>query len=280
MDAIHHYTNINTLSLILKHKSIRFNRLDRVDDVTEAEAYGKYELGKFLFVSCWTDSQIESIPLWHIYTDKMRGVRITLDTDWMHYRPLRPDPKWKLIQKGDLYSPVPFERFFNDNYIILPNFFERNKVLKKVHYVADPAIYFDNAVELTVHADGKAEMKIEKVNDFATYKQKIWEFQSEMRFVFFILPGIKIPDDGPGNNQYISALPTHILNSIINGIGPNIEYFDVDINPDILNNIAVTLGPLCDESDEILVDSLLKKYTSNGTSQKSKLTGNIRKAIR
>lgn len=280
MNTIYHYTSINTLSLILKYQSIRFNRLDRVDDVSEAEVYGKYQLGKFLFVSCWTDSQIESIPLWHIYTDKMRGVRISLDSDWMYYRPLEPDPKWELTQVGKVYSPVPFEKFYNDNYIILPNFLDRNQVLKKVHYVDDPAVYLGNVVNLTVEPDGKAEMKMAKVNDFATYKQNIWGFEGEVRFVLFILPGIRIPDDGHGNKQYVSALPRHILNSIITGNGPNLEYFDVDINPDILNNIDVTMGPLCDEGDEILVDSLLKKYTSNSTWQKSKLTGNIRKPIK
>lgn len=115
MSIIHHYTSINTLSLILKYQTIRFNRLDRVDDVSEAKFYGKYELGKFLFVSCWTDSNVESIPLWHIYTDKMRGVRISLESDWMYYRPLKPDPKYKFIQEGTLYAAIPFEKFFNDN---------------------------------------------------------------------------------------------------------------------------------------------------------------------
>lgn len=79
---IHHYTNIETLALILEDRTIRFNRLDRVDDISESKAFGKYDFGKFLFVCCWTDSNIESIPLWHMYTQKMRGVRITIDKDW------------------------------------------------------------------------------------------------------------------------------------------------------------------------------------------------------
>lgn len=33
---IHHYTNIETLSLILKNRTLRFNRLDRVDDPEES----------------------------------------------------------------------------------------------------------------------------------------------------------------------------------------------------------------------------------------------------
>ncbi len=35
---IHHYTNIENLALILKNKTIRFNRLDKVDDLEEGES--------------------------------------------------------------------------------------------------------------------------------------------------------------------------------------------------------------------------------------------------
>lgn len=280
MGLIHHYTIINTLSLILKYKTIRFNRLDRVDDESEAKSFGNYELGKFLFVSCWTDSDIESIPLWHIYTDKMCGIRITLDEHWMYYRPLKPDPKYNFVQEGTLCAPVPFEKFFNDNYLILPNVFQKNNVLRKVKYVDDPSVYLKNVVDLKVQPDNKAEMQLKSVNDFATYKQKIWAFQDEVRFLLFILPTIPIPPNGFNNEQYLNALPSHIMNAIINGNGPNIEYFDLDIDPNVLDNIIVTLGPLCEEGDIVIVDSLLKQYTKNGVLQKSKLTGNIKKAIR
>ena len=76
---IHHYTNIETLALILKNRTIRFNRLDRVDDLEEgrAECSG-IKLGQYIFVSCWTEEAEESIPLWRMYTEKGTGVRISL----------------------------------------------------------------------------------------------------------------------------------------------------------------------------------------------------------
>jgi len=254
--------------------------LDRVDDVSESKSYGKYELGKFLFVSCWTDSDIESIPLWHMYTDKMSGVRISLESDWINYRPLKPNPKYALIQEGSIYAPVPFEKFFNDHYLILPNIFKRDKVLRKVKYVDDPSVYLKDVVDLKIQPDDKAEMVLKDVNDYATYKQSIWSFQEEVRFILFILPTIPIPPDGFSNEQYLGELPSHIINSIMDGNGPNLEYFDIDIDPKVLDNIQVTLGPLCNEGDHILVDSLLKKYTNKGVLHKSKLTGNIRKPVK
>ena len=60
---IHHYTNIESLALILKSKKIRFNRLDRMDDLEEGrvEAQG-IPVAKYTYVSCWTEDEEESIP--------------------------------------------------------------------------------------------------------------------------------------------------------------------------------------------------------------------------
>ena len=69
---IHHYTSIETLEMILKNKSIKFNRLDQVDDKAEykydSTVYDtNIKLGKYTFVSCWTKSEMENIDLWNRY---------------------------------------------------------------------------------------------------------------------------------------------------------------------------------------------------------------------
>ena len=49
---IHHYTNIEVLSLILKNRTLRFNRLDRVDDPEESNFISNgVNLGPYTFVS-------------------------------------------------------------------------------------------------------------------------------------------------------------------------------------------------------------------------------------
>ena len=60
---LYHYTTIDTLALILKNKTIRFNRLDKVDDVEEDAFSNGVHLGQYIFVSCWTKNSEESIPL-------------------------------------------------------------------------------------------------------------------------------------------------------------------------------------------------------------------------
>ena len=78
-----HYTSIEALALILKNKTIRFNRLDCVDDLEES-MYGSgpndIKLGQYQFVSCWTKDCEENIALWKMYTSN-KGVRICLDSD-------------------------------------------------------------------------------------------------------------------------------------------------------------------------------------------------------
>lgn len=78
---IYHYTTIQTLALILKHKTFRFNRLDRVDDMEES-AYGsgptRSKLSQYCFVSCWTKSDEENLALWNMYT-RYKGIRIGMD---------------------------------------------------------------------------------------------------------------------------------------------------------------------------------------------------------
>lgn len=76
---IHHYTTIDTLALILKNKTIRFNRLDKVDDLEENITANGVKIGQYSFVSCWTEDESESIPLWKLYTGSGIGVRISLE---------------------------------------------------------------------------------------------------------------------------------------------------------------------------------------------------------
>jgi len=69
---LHHYTTIENLVLILNSRKIRFSRLTTVDDTEESENFGQYNIAPFLYVSCWTINNIESIPLWKMYTGNMR----------------------------------------------------------------------------------------------------------------------------------------------------------------------------------------------------------------
>ena len=134
-DRIHHYTSIETLALILKHRTIRFNRLDRVDDVSEARFQGEHDVAKYLFVSCWTDVDKEDIPQWHIYSDKATGVRISLPRNPFHYRPLHLTRQSAGITEEGTLSPIPMNRLITESHFIMPYIFKNTEGFEcKVSY--------------------------------------------------------------------------------------------------------------------------------------------------
>ena len=279
MEKIHHYTTIDTLALILKTKRIRFNRLDRVDDMIESRIYGKHDMSKYIFVSCWTIQQEESIPQWHIYTNKMKGVRISLDKDMFNYQPLvKPksiSDKDYIIEFGT-ESPIPFEELCTDDYFILPIITNKKNLERTVEYVENPYEYYKDVVSVSVDKDGISTMNIKEIVNFGMCKSLDWKFQQEFRFALFILPNLPIPPGGITDRSYMERQPGFIMTSILNGVAPKIAHFDVELNPKVFDNIEITLGPLNSESDRIIIEALLKEYTKNGKLKLSSLTEKIR----
>lgn len=45
IEYLYHYTNIETLTLILKNRTIRFNSLDKMDDLQEQETADLKNIG-------------------------------------------------------------------------------------------------------------------------------------------------------------------------------------------------------------------------------------------
>ena len=68
IDFLYHYTNIETLALILSNHTFRFRSLDQMDDLQEKETSDLKNVGQFCFISSWTDDSTESIPMWNMYS--------------------------------------------------------------------------------------------------------------------------------------------------------------------------------------------------------------------
>ena len=278
---IHHYTDINTLALILKNKSIRFNRLDRVDDITEGEAFTSLSLEKFFFVSCWTYDHEERLPQWNMYTTDMAGVRITLPLKMFDYKPLEvPDTFNNIIQEGSIISPIPFENIFGENYLVPPIFLNEEHFGRRVEYEPDFAQRKNDAIKNNVSPTGEIEGSISDPTGVAALKSPDWAFQKEYRFVLFIVPSLPMSDDPNFFEKLSKELPNIVATSLTLGKGPDLTFFDVNIGHSALNEIEITTGPLCQDGDYLLVEALLDKYAPNGSLKKSKFTGTIRKPRR
>ncbi len=101
---LYHYTSIESLGLILHNATLRFSSLQNVDDLDEVECDDIQKFGRFCYVSCWSDDEEESIPLWKMYTPDMKGVRIKL--------PAFPFVKYSINLIGD-GKEIPFETYID-----------------------------------------------------------------------------------------------------------------------------------------------------------------------
>src|SRR6056297_1065748 len=77
-DYLYHYTSIEVLEKILKNSTLRFSRLDQVNDPMEVKASDIKKAETTIFISCWTDQTEEITTLWERYTKGEFGVRIKM----------------------------------------------------------------------------------------------------------------------------------------------------------------------------------------------------------
>ena len=262
---IYHYTTIDSLALILKNQTLLFNRLDCVDDIEEGsvESSGIY-IGKYVFVSCWTESKEESIPLWKMYAGDKMGVRIGLEKD-MFKKYQIVNPKWGGRQwQGSMILPLPPEAFDAKDYFVLPILTQEDDFFyRKIQYVDDVASKTKDAVIITPDENGKADAKI-SLGEIGRYKHKRWAFQNETRFVLTILPFNPLltnPDDigSIAINSYIQNKPI-----------PFTRYF-MHLVPSALFNIEITLSPNATEGQRVIVESLIRQYAPSAVIKDSAL---------
>lgn len=259
---LYHYTTLESLALILKRHTIKFNRLDCVDDVEEgnAESAG-VNLSKYMFVSCWTENSEESIPLWKLYAGDGFGVRLSLDSDmFMKYLICHEEGDSLNIQ-GAIISRVPKETLLNPNFFVFPPQIissdeKYDMFFRKVEYVDDVKSYVDKLISHGDNSRGVPETRIE-FGKVGKYKHRRWAFQEEVRFVLGIFPGNWLYLRGDNVQMAIQA--------ILNNQTVDFTSFFLHLSPEVMETMEITLSPSATESHRILVDALCEKYAPKAT---------------
>lgn len=265
---IHQYTSIDCLALILKNKTIKFKRLDKMDDIEEAAlSNAGVHLGGFMFVSCWTFSKNESIPLWRMYTPTTKGVRISLGKNMFkkHIVTEEDSEKYHHIQtNGESFSSIiPAAKMFTPQYTILNTFWNENFFYKKIEYTEDINQIYGSLIQ---NNPNSVSFNFDNVGRF---KHKHWEFQDECRFRLIILPNDNI---NLGDERYA----TYISSCIKEERFPIIDSFFIDLKDDAFDNLTITLSPYATEADRLIVDALCKEYAPNAHIINSSLKGKVR----
>lgn len=240
MNRIYHYCSIDTLALILKYKTIRFSRLDKMDDQTEMFGLPNVLIKKY-FMSCWVDEAQEKIPQWAMYAPK--GVRIEFPEKWYNKFTNVDLNEFTKMDSNNLvysYGDMPYNAFFplpisevlrpDKKFGIVPILNEDFVV--KVIYKAD----FENLKKSTwKKLSHESNIGLNNLSDSIRYKDTYWAFQSEVRFFLFAM----CKDDD------VEHLPL---------------YIDVPINENIFKNIKIRAYPNCSIGDMVLIESIVKGF--------------------
>lgn len=278
---IYHYTTIDTLALILKNKTIRFNRLDNgLDDLQEGNVSSRgIKLGHYGFVSCWTENKEENVPLWKMYTDNGLGVRIALEKDMFkdYYYPEIVeigDVKFNAKESGWQHTKTPIEDMFSQKHIVytlLPSNINSNTFYKRIEYVDD------------IDEELKDCLSIEKVTDqlnritirhesIGKYKHKRWKFEEETRFFLFIIPGMRFAMNKDINIEYNQWLYDVWTKNIPNTISD----YDMHLKENIFDDMEITLSPNIPQAKKIIVEALRDKYAPKAIVKPSDLDGSVK----
>lgn len=277
---IYHYTNISTLALILKNKTIRFNRLDTVDDLEEGRLESNGILfSKYTFVSCWTENFEESIPLWRLYTKDDNGIRICLKKDGMFKKYILP-PKNKYgivaIPPHDIILDFPPEEIYGQKDYSVPHYLDYDSskcgsFYRKVLYVENIESIATDALKTVTNKNGNPMGTAITFQALGTYKHKRWEFEEESRFVLNLLPGNPSAISLTSMNENLESMGFDIAN---NKDLP-MRYYDKELRDDIFEDLEITLNPMANESQFVIVRALCDKYAPNAKIKESDLKGKV-----
>jgi hypothetical protein len=246
MKSLFHYTTINNLALILKSKSIRFGRLDSVNDPNEGISSDFNSLAQYLFVSSWTATREENFALWNMYTPKMRGVRIELEL------PIFNSYK---INNIDNYL-VPEEKFFDyeSNLFIIPGFNEPYRInYSDADEIVNPKI---------LTSIGLATSKL------GHHKRTIWSFEEEYRYRLEIYPIDPTITSDFFTDKYQSLITKRVP--------PSVNHYFIQIAQQSFKKMVITSGPRIELGDFEIMESLINNYNPACDLVRSSLTTYIK----
>ncbi|MBC2703438.1 hypothetical protein [Desulfobacula sp.] len=243
----YHYTSIEKLTLILNSQNIRFTRADLVNDLEEINIIDKPEIKKSAFISCWTSQNNESIPMWNLYGGISKGVRIKL--------------RYPIFEGASVAYNVENHHCNIMNLKNISNFIKRDGDHEWVKYLFGP-IKVNYAKNVAVYVIGNNNSLI--VEKIGTQKLEHWKFENESRFLAL------------ANHEWNSSTKQFELKQEPYYSKTKDNYFDIRIDKNIFNKMEVTLGPSCQYPEQIIVESLIEKFTTNGKVKLSELKEKIR----
>lgn len=249
---LYHYTTIETFKLILVNTTIRFNRLDLMNDPFEGHNSQLVCSRENVFASCWTAESRDELPMWHLY-NKLKGVRIKMPVDLFNFG------KEMVITKIEGSDNYLIKSKLGNEYIIerenlnpiIGKFFDKsypfNSVYgpSKMEYVSSSELVEANLI--TNDDPRNSELFELHTNLIGQKKLDYWSFENEYRFRVFFADGLKIAGG-------MATIKTILENAPV-----KTEYIDIKFKAESLKGIEILLGPKTDKKDFDELEKTLKE---------------------
>lgn len=256
--VLYHYASLDTLALILHNRTIRFSRLDKVDDPQEQRSADSQNLGKMKLVSCWTSSDEESIPMWREYAGAECGVRIQMKSYPFKQYSVSTESLSKLSPDAVLNAPGGS---FDDLHLPLEDFWDKSyhykemarsvEMLHEVQYTDDKSLLFPNVIRNCgngwIGADTSA---------LGIHKATVWSYQNEWRYVLTAVP-VGIASIIKGETEAVDKAAKVILDRC----DPEIpSFYDLVISDEAFASMKIISSPKMTPGNRVILDALVEKY--------------------
>jgi hypothetical protein len=229
------YTTIPVLKKILQGMTLKFNRIDKVNDLLEQEKLGGEEVRNRLFVCCFTHRKSEYIPHWYMYGKDAKGVRIEfyknkgpvlesfIDSDRYIIGYKNIDDKDRQIAEYSWWNwTLPRNHDYSRNTLNKSwafNFFQTDILYEKKYKDLYPVEY-NNFID---------------VFPIGAIKESSWRFECETRMIAF-------------------------AQSTSQSTFDNIDFILVPIKLENFKKVVVRLNPCISIEDKIEVQELCSRY--------------------
>ncbi len=223
-------------------------------------------LAKTKFVSSWTSSVRESIPMWREYAGLGDGVRIQLPVnpfgayDWDPLDAARVAGLngVDVVGRGVL---LPFEEFWNRDYLV-HEAVTGGKLLHKVEYTDNKECLFPFI--LNGDPDGSFSAATSLIG---VTKAKVWSYQEEWRYMITVYP-VSFKELFKDFEQVTRKLRGF---SFDRSDVPLPRYYDLRLSNKALNAMKIIASPGMTAGNRLILSALLDKYSPGAMIAESQL---------
>lgn len=257
-EHLYHYTNLETLKLILHYKTFRLSSLNRMDDLEEGETEDFQKLGRFIYISSWTDNTAESLLLWG-YSRGNDGVRIRMKSNIFKTMPVNGNVNihGHNVQVDDNYHIGILDLMKNKDVVFFPpraelvrvTYTDLNRLLKPTVFKKYPN-------------NGGFEIQ---TKDLGIFKRVEWQDQREWRYRLSSIP-LNINEVSMCNNP-------HMYDAVIEKIKTReeLDFIDLPLREDAFDDLEILCGPQMSPEGKEELKIVLQQYAPNAIVRDSRM---------